>query len=106
MGQWGVTVLQADEDWDAGHTWATQNFEVDIDALNLSKSSFYRSLCVPAAAVAVKSALQKLISGLPPLPLCEPMSAGEVQGADCNTTLPLSISMALWIRLLCKIVLS
>ena len=54
--QWGVTVLQAVEDMDAGEVWAWEPFAVRPGA---TKSSLYRREVTQAAVVAVLHALQR-----------------------------------------------
>ena len=54
--QWGVTVLQAVEDMDAGEVWAWEPFAVRPGA---TKSSLYRREVTHAAVVAVLRALQR-----------------------------------------------
>ena len=39
---WGVTVLGAIEDFDAGPVWAFEQFPVNIDEKGLTKSELYR----------------------------------------------------------------
>jgi putative two-component system hydrogenase maturation factor HypX/HoxX len=54
--QWGVTVLQAVEDMDAGEVWAWEPFAMRPGA---TKSSLYRREVTHAAVVAVLRALQR-----------------------------------------------
>ncbi|MEO8120588.1 MAG: hydrogenase maturation protein [Rhodoferax sp.] len=54
--QWGVTVLQANADFDAGPVWAHASF----DMRPASKGSLYRSEVTQAAVVAVLRAMQRL----------------------------------------------
>ena len=56
--QWGVTVLQATAELDAGEVWAWEPFEVRPGC---SKSSVYRREATQAAVVAVLRALQRLV---------------------------------------------
>ncbi len=58
--QWGVTVLQAVADFDAGEVWAWQPFDVRPRA---SKSSIYRREVTNAAVQAVLRALQRFVAG-------------------------------------------
>jgi putative two-component system protein, hydrogenase maturation factor HypX/HoxX len=53
-GRWGVTVLQADGDYDAGPVWAECGFELPAQA---SKSAVYRHEVAEAAVSAVLEAL-------------------------------------------------
>ncbi len=52
--RWGVTVLQADGDYDAGPVWAEQGFEI---APGATKSAVYRHALADAATQAVLQAL-------------------------------------------------
>ncbi len=52
--EWGVTVLQANGDFDAGAVWAWRSFVVRPDA---TKSSLYRHEVVDAALIAAHEAL-------------------------------------------------
>jgi len=58
--QWGVTVLQAVQDMDAGEVWAWQPFVVRPNA---TKSSLYRREVTDAAVQAVLRALQRFVPG-------------------------------------------
>ncbi|KAM0719613.1 hypothetical protein Q7P37_003743 [Cladosporium fusiforme] len=57
---WGVTVLQAIEEFDAGPIWAYQQFPVDIDDPKLTKSSLYRGDIAQAAIVATTTAVRRI----------------------------------------------
>ena len=57
---WGVTVLQAVHDYDAGEVWAWEPFDVRPGA---TKSSVYRREVTQAAVVAVQRALQRFVPG-------------------------------------------
>jgi enoyl-CoA hydratase/carnithine racemase/methionyl-tRNA formyltransferase len=60
---WGVTVLQADENFDAGPVWAFQQFPIDdIDEPSLTKSSLYRGNVTRAAIIATLAAVQRIES--------------------------------------------
>ena len=60
---WGVTVLQADENFDAGPVWAFQQFPInDIDESSLTKSSLYRGNVTRAAIIATLTAVQRIES--------------------------------------------
>ncbi len=64
--QWGVTVLQAAADFDAGEVWACEPFDVRPQA---TKSSIYRREVTQAAVVAVVRALARFVPGqLAPAP--------------------------------------
>jgi putative two-component system protein, hydrogenase maturation factor HypX/HoxX len=56
LREWGVTVLQATADFDAGPVWAWHAFALRDDA---SKSSIYRHDVVHAALQAVRAALDR-----------------------------------------------
>ncbi len=58
--QWGVTVLQAVADFDAGEVWAWEPFDVRPQA---TKSSIYRREVTQAAVVAVLRALACFVPG-------------------------------------------
>ena len=58
--QWGVTVLQAVEEMDAGEVWAWEPFAVRPGA---TKSSLYRREVTQAAVVAVLRAFQRFTPG-------------------------------------------
>lgn len=49
---WGVTVIQATEEFDAGPVWGFENFYIDIDEPGLTKSSLYRGPVTRAAIAA------------------------------------------------------
>jgi enoyl-CoA hydratase/carnithine racemase/methionyl-tRNA formyltransferase len=58
---WGVTVLQADEEFDGGPVWAFQQFPIeDIDDPSLTKSSLYRGNITRAAIMAAQAAVQRV----------------------------------------------
>lgn len=78
LPEWGVTVLQADEEMDAGDVWDSSNFSVPHSS-SLTKSSFYNKLCVPTAVAGVQAALSRLQRGVPPRPL--DYSDSDVTGA-------------------------
>jgi putative two-component system hydrogenase maturation factor HypX/HoxX len=73
--QWGVTVLQAVQEMDAGEVWAWQPFAMRCDA---TKSSLYRREVTPAAVQAVLRALQRFNLGS-----LTPNAAGFL-GSDSN----------------------
>lgn len=58
-GQWGVTLLQADADYDAGDIWGTQNFPMR----EASKLSIYKREVTQAAISLIKQALIDVESG-------------------------------------------
>ncbi|KAI4719269.1 ClpP/crotonase [Aureobasidium sp. EXF-10727] len=57
---WGVTVLQAIAEYDAGPVWAWEQFPVDIDDQTLTKSSLYRGEVIRAALAACMIAIQRV----------------------------------------------
>jgi methionyl-tRNA formyltransferase len=54
---WGVTVMQAIEEFDAGPVWAFQQFSNDIDDPQLTKSTLYRGAVTRAAVTATRAAV-------------------------------------------------
>jgi putative two-component system hydrogenase maturation factor HypX/HoxX len=58
--RWGVTVLQANAEMDAGDIWASVEFTVPT---NCSKSSLYRTEVADAALQAVLAAVDRFASG-------------------------------------------
>ncbi len=58
---WGVTVLQATAEWDAGPVWAYRTFPVP--ASPVSKSRLYRQQVTEAAVQAVLEAVEKFRAG-------------------------------------------
>jgi putative two-component system hydrogenase maturation factor HypX/HoxX len=60
---WGVTVLEARAEMDAGPVWAERSFEMR----SAPKSSLYRREVTEAAAIAVRMALARIRTGLRPL---------------------------------------
>jgi putative two-component system hydrogenase maturation factor HypX/HoxX len=61
--QWGVTVLQATSELDAGPIWAHASFPMRV----ARKSSLYRYEVTEAAVFAVRAALARMAQGLGPL---------------------------------------
>jgi len=57
--EWGVTVLQAEAEMDAGPVWANLNFPMR----SAKKSSLYRNEVTQAASTAVLQAVQRFASG-------------------------------------------
>ncbi|CAD0106944.1 unnamed protein product [Aureobasidium uvarum] len=57
---WGVTVLQAIAEYDAGPVWAWEQFTVDIDDQTLTKSSLYRGDVTRAALAACVIAIDRV----------------------------------------------
>jgi putative two-component system protein, hydrogenase maturation factor HypX/HoxX len=64
-GRWGVTVLQANAEMDAGDIWASAEFAMP----RCSKSSLYRTEVADAALEAVLLAVARFASGYRPEPL-------------------------------------
>jgi putative two-component system hydrogenase maturation factor HypX/HoxX len=62
--RWGVTVLQANAEMDAGEVWATAGFEMR----QASKGSLYRNEVTEAAVAAVREALRQIAAGHAPTP--------------------------------------
>jgi len=62
-GEWGVTVLQATSELDAGPIWAHASFAMRVGP----KSSLYRHEVTEAAVFAVRAALARMADGLGPL---------------------------------------
>lgn len=62
--EWGVTVLQAEAEMDAGPIWATASFPMR----RARKASLYRQEVTEAAVTAVLSALERLKRGEKPTP--------------------------------------
>ena len=63
--EWGVTVLQAEAEMDAGPVWATVEFPLRA----AKKSSIYRNEVTQAATTAVLAAVDKVAAGRSPTPL-------------------------------------
>ncbi|MEV8626300.1 hydrogenase maturation protein [Streptomyces sp. NPDC051079] len=66
---WGVTVLQADEEMDAGDVWATADFPVP----EVGKSDLYRNELSDAAMAAVHRAVERVAAGAAPRPQTGPV---------------------------------
>ncbi|HEY4959129.1 MAG TPA: enoyl-CoA hydratase-related protein [Caldimonas sp.] len=60
---WGVTVLQADAEMDAGAVWASQLFPMRA----ATKSSLYRHEVTQSAVIAVREAIARITAGASPL---------------------------------------
>lgn len=61
VSEWGVTVLQADGDYDAGPVLAYASFKMRV----ATKASLYRHEVIGAAVQAVQEAIQRWQTGLP-----------------------------------------
>jgi len=57
--EWGVTVVQAEEEMDAGPVWASRNFPLRAG----TKSSLYRNEVTEAAVAAVLLAIERIETG-------------------------------------------
>ena len=64
VAEWGVTVLRANAEMDAGDVYATARFPLRA----ATKSSVYRNEVTEAAVAAVREALAKLAAGIAPTP--------------------------------------
>jgi len=60
--EWGVTVLQAEAEMDAGPVWASESFPMRTG----TKSSLYRGEVTEAAVAAVLTAIERFASGCTP----------------------------------------
>jgi putative two-component system hydrogenase maturation factor HypX/HoxX len=60
---WGVTVLEAEEELDAGPVWASASFPMRV----ARKSSLYRHEVTEGAVIAVRAALARVVAGAGPL---------------------------------------
>ncbi|KAF4988093.1 hypothetical protein FGRMN_9959 [Fusarium graminum] len=74
---WGVTVLQAVAEMDAGPVWAFEQFEIDIDAPGTTKSTLYRGPVTKAAITATMTALDRI-------------NSAAYRNPDLSTTAPIS----------------
>ncbi|PPJ54809.1 hypothetical protein CBER1_08425 [Cercospora berteroae] len=57
---WGLTVLQAIEEFDAGPVWAFEQFNIDIDQPGLTKSELYRGPITQSAITATLAAISRI----------------------------------------------
>lgn len=57
---WGITILQAIEEFDAGPVWAFEQFPIDIDQAGLTKSELYRGPVSRAAISATLAAIDRI----------------------------------------------
>ncbi|HEX8963293.1 MAG TPA: enoyl-CoA hydratase-related protein, partial [Rhodocyclaceae bacterium] len=74
--QWGVTVLQAEAEMDAGPIWATANFPMRRG----KKSSLYRNEVTEAACRAVLEAVERYAGGdFAPTPLAQAGARGRLR---------------------------
>ena len=79
--EWGVTVLQAEAEMDAGPIWAYAGFPMR----SASKSSLYRNEVTEAAVTAVMQALTRYELGQGPLPPDSIAARGRVRPAVCQS---------------------
>ena len=66
LPNWGVTVLQADQEMDAGDIWATKNLAVPN---NITKSGLYGGPIIDAAIGCINVAIQKYLNSEKGFPL-------------------------------------
>ncbi|RGP67031.1 sensor hoxx [Fusarium longipes] len=59
---WGVTVLQAVAEMDAGPVWAFEQFKIDINEPGTTKATLYRDRVTQAAITAALAALNRITS--------------------------------------------
>ena len=73
---WGVTVLQATEEFDAGPVWAFDQFPVNINDSRVTKSTLYRGPVTSAAVTATLAAVNRIeaADALSSFVIDEPMS--------------------------------
>ncbi|KAK6527601.1 hypothetical protein TWF694_004585 [Orbilia ellipsospora] len=57
---WGVTILQAIEEFDAGPVWAWEQFPIDIDQAGLTKAELYRGAVSRSAISACITAIKRI----------------------------------------------
>ncbi len=84
MAEWGVTVLEADAEADAGDIWATRTFPTR----DAGKSSLYRHEVRTAAVDAVVEAVTAVAGGrrsAEPLDYADPRVTGRLRPADAAT---------------------
>ncbi|KAI5364041.1 Putative enoyl-CoA hydratase/isomerase, ClpP/crotonase-like domain superfamily [Septoria linicola] len=84
---WGVTILQAIEEFDAGPVWAFEQFEIDIDLPGLTKSELYRGPVTQSAITATLAAISRIQAAVasgrsqasPPVGLVTPQLAVDAE---------------------------
>ncbi|EGG05706.1 uncharacterized protein MELLADRAFT_72096 [Melampsora larici-populina 98AG31] len=84
---WGVTVLQAIEEFDAGPVWAWDQFPISLDGPRaLTKASLYRGPVTQAAVGACLKAIERIVSvaGSPSSITCN-LSAEPSWATSCVT---------------------
>ncbi|CAF4095655.1 unnamed protein product [Adineta steineri] len=68
--EWGVTIMEADKEMDAGPIYATQNFSLaNLPLSQLTKSKVYRNQVIPAALQSINRAVRNFIEQIEPTPL-------------------------------------
>lgn len=76
--EWGVTVLQAEAEMDAGPVWAAETFPMRA----ARKSSLYRNEVTEAASRAVRRALARIVAGdFRPVPQAAAAARGRLRTA-------------------------
>lgn len=75
---WGVTVLQAEDEFDAGPVWAYEQFPINIDEPGLTKSGLYRGAVTRAAVSACLAAVDRInAAAYTSAPLTPPLTPGS-----------------------------
>jgi enoyl-CoA hydratase/carnithine racemase/methionyl-tRNA formyltransferase len=75
---WGVTVLQAEAELDAGPVWAYEQFPVNIDEQGLTKSGLYRGPVTRAAVSACLAAVDRInATAYTSAPITPPLTPGS-----------------------------
>ena len=75
---WGVTVLQAEAELDAGPVWAYEQFPVNIDEPGLTKSGLYRGPVTRAAVSACLAAVDRInATAYTCAPITPPLTPGS-----------------------------
>ncbi|OAV97352.1 hypothetical protein PTTG_07219 [Puccinia triticina 1-1 BBBD Race 1] len=86
---WGVTVLQAIEEFDAGPVWAWEQFPITLDGPTaLTKASLYRGPLTTAAVAACLCAIDRLlaVAPIPSFPSINPSLPTESLWASKSAT--------------------
>ncbi|ROW15082.1 hypothetical protein VPNG_03415 [Cytospora leucostoma] len=77
---WGVTVLQAEAEFDAGPVWAFEQFPLNIDEPGLTKSGLYRGAVTRAAVAACLAAVERIqTAAFTSAPVTPPLTPGQSQ---------------------------
>ncbi|KAL2753125.1 hypothetical protein ACRALDRAFT_1066050 [Sodiomyces alcalophilus JCM 7366] len=79
---WGVTVLQAVEELDAGPAWAFEQFPLDIDSPHVTKSTLYRGPVTRAALTATLAALNRIVAAASGQSLHTPPPSPGYEGSE------------------------